>query len=199
MLEDEKISKAPKDISTEDKEEISEILRYFENNHSLENIKYLPKDFEIEDMNMVFGFPYMEKNLYEYNFFYYYSERRGGAIEVKEYDYFLESYGIAGRSEIQDNIIASYNERNYNFRIEEKDNLIYETNLRKYALDILEKNKDAGMKGNNKIDADKMTFIDENDKVKIKFFINSMDGERRSSIEDTVLRNVDYYVLIKIK
>ena len=51
MLEDSKILKAPEDISIEDKEEISAILRYFENNHSLENIKKLPEDFEIKDMN----------------------------------------------------------------------------------------------------------------------------------------------------
>ncbi len=51
MLENSEI--VPKeDIDDEDKIEISEILNYFERNHSLEDVKYLPKDFEIHNMKM---------------------------------------------------------------------------------------------------------------------------------------------------
>ena len=85
MLEDSKIVKASENISSEDKEEVSGILRYFEANHSLEDVKYLPEDFKIGDMNMVFGFPYVDKNLYQYNYFHYYSEQIGKNIEVKGY------------------------------------------------------------------------------------------------------------------
>ncbi|MCF6463629.1 DUF4153 domain-containing protein [Clostridium sp. Cult1] len=199
MLEGSKILKAPEDISIEDKEEISAILRYFENHHSLENIKKLPEDFEIKDMNRVFGFPYTEKDLYGYDYFYYQSEEKGKVLEVKEYHYLLESYGIVDSTQIKDNVMVSYNDRNYNFKIEEKDNIIYETNLKKYALDIIKNIEDLNIKGNNTIEADKMIFIDENEKIKVKFVINSINGERRSSIDDTMLRNIDYYVLIKIK
>jgi hypothetical protein len=35
--------------------------------------------------------------------------------------------------------------------------------------------------------------------VKVKFIINSIDGERRNQMKDTIFNNIDYYVLIKIK
>ncbi len=50
MLKNNKIVKAPEDISVDDKMEISEILKYFETKHSLEEIKYIPKDFKTLDI-----------------------------------------------------------------------------------------------------------------------------------------------------
>lgn len=199
MLEDNKVLKASGDISSDDKEEISAILRYFQYSHSLEDVKYIPIGFKIEDMNMVFGFPYVDKNLYQYNYFHYYSGQIGKNIEVKGYDYLLEGYGIMGRTEIKDNIVVSYNQGNFNFEIEQRDKLIYKTNLKDNALKIIGNNKDKNINDKNIIDPDKMVFIDENDKIKIKFFINSIDGEWGNTLEDTILKNIDYYVLIRIK
>ena len=66
MLVDNKVE-AASNISIEDKEEISMILNYFNTNHSLENVKYLPEDFKINNMEEVFGFSYIEKNIYKMN------------------------------------------------------------------------------------------------------------------------------------
>ncbi|HSH35703.1 hypothetical protein, partial [Schnuerera sp.] len=199
MLEESKISKAPEDISSEDKGEISAILRYFKNNHSLKDIKLLSKDFKIEDMDRVFGFPYVKEGLYRDNYFHYHAERRGKVFEVKRYDYLLESYSIIGRTEIMDNIIVSYNKNNHDFKIEEKDNIIYNKNLKDYAMEIVGSNQNVSDRYNNIIEADKMIFIDENDRVRVKFIIDNIDGQNLDNMEDIVFNNINYYVLVKIK
>ena len=37
---------------------------YFESRHSLKDVKYIPEEFEMKDMEEVFGFPYTEKSIY---------------------------------------------------------------------------------------------------------------------------------------
>ena len=46
------------DISDEDKTQISNIIYYFDNKHSLDDVKVLPNDFDTENMVAVFGFEY---------------------------------------------------------------------------------------------------------------------------------------------
>nr|WP_272878416.1 DUF4153 domain-containing protein [Clostridium sp. Cult3] len=199
MIGEGGLVKPTDDISMDDKLEVGMILKYFNDNHSLKDVKYLPQDFKISNMESVFGFPYMEKSLNEYSHFYYFSESRGKTLEVKGYDYLLEGYGIMGKIESNDDIAVYFNRVDLNFKIEEKGNVIYKKDLKEYGLDVLEKVKDMDLKGNNLIDQDNMTFVDENDKVKVKFIINSIDGERRNQMKDTIFNNIDYYVLIKIK
>ena len=64
MIKDNSLIKAPEDISYDDKGEINFILDYFNRNHSLKEVKYLPENFKIDDMQTCFGFPYTEKNKY---------------------------------------------------------------------------------------------------------------------------------------
>ncbi len=46
---------------------------------------------------------------------------------------------------------------------------------------------------------DNMTFVDENQKVKVKFIIEFISGERGGDSEDIIIRAIDYTVLIHIK
>jgi hypothetical protein len=49
-----------KEVGVEDRIEISSILRYFEHRHGFEVVPYLPQGFDLNDMERVFGFSYME-------------------------------------------------------------------------------------------------------------------------------------------
>ena len=98
MIGESGLVKSTDDISMDDKLEMGMILKYFMDNHSLKDLKYLPEGFRISDMESIFGFPYMEKSLYEDNYFYYFLSQ-GKTLEVKGYDYLLEGYGIMGKIE----------------------------------------------------------------------------------------------------
>jgi hypothetical protein len=199
MLKDNKIIKVSGDIPIDDKMETGMILKYFENNHSLEDVKYLPKDFRIGDMETVFGFPYVEKNPYQDNHFFYNLDYTGKAFEITGYDYFLESYSIMGKTVNFDDADISYDGNNFEFRIMEKDSDLYKANLKEYVVDIMKKHEKDNTHGKNLLDLDKATIIDENDKVKVKFVITNFGGRTNTISNEPIIENIDYYVLIKIK
>ena len=199
MLEDDRIIKASENISSDDKSEISMIIKYFESNHTLEKVRYLPKDFHRKDMELVFGFPYTEKSLYKENYFYIFSDQRDRIFDLKGYDYLLEGYSLANKVELKDNITVQYDLNKFNFTIEENGERIYKTDLRKYGLEILKKNNAVNVEEENILDIEDMTFIDENDKVKIKFIIKNVNGEKGYDLDEALFISMEYYVLIQIK
>ena len=58
MIVNGKIIKAPSSVSDNDKKQISQILQYFDSKSGLSDVKYLPKNFALMDMENVFGFSY---------------------------------------------------------------------------------------------------------------------------------------------
>ncbi|NMB08597.1 MAG: DUF4153 domain-containing protein [Tissierellia bacterium] len=198
MLVDNKVE-AASNISIEDKEEISMILNYFNTNHSLENVKYLPEDFKINNMEEVFGFSYIEKNIYNNEYFYYYTQQeRNNIIDIKDYDYLLNNYRILDRSVKVDNMEIFYNKENFKLTIKELDNLVYEANISDLANEIIEKQKDDFIENRNRLNPENTTIIKENEKVGVKFIVNSISG-RIASEGETIIEDVEFTVLIKIK
>lgn len=198
MLVDNKVE-AASNISIEDKEEISMILNYFNTSHSLENVKYLPEDFKINNMEEVFGFSYIEKNIYNNEYFYYYTQQeRNNIIDIKDYDYLLNNYRILDRSVKVDNMEIFYNKENFKLTIKELDNLVYEANINDLANEIIEKQKDDFIKNSNRLNPENTTIIKENEKVGVKFIVNSISG-RIASEGETIIEDVEFTVLIKIK
>ena len=149
-------------------------------------------------MESVFGFPYMEKDINESNYFNLFIEDR--AIEITGYDYLLEGYKIVDGVKLKDNLVASYNMTNNKFNIKD-DELVYEADLKDIGLGIIEKHGGniANIENQNLLNMDQMIFIDENDKVKVKFMINSISGEKGNRPDEYIFENIDYYVLVKIK
>ena len=198
MLVENKVE-ANSDINTEDKEEISMILDYFDTNHSLENVKYVPKDFRIEDMDKVFGFKYEEKSINGNKYFYYHTEHeRNNAIDIKGYDYLLDNYRMFNRNVKVDNVNVYYNMENLKFTIKEKDNIIYEANMKDFAYEIIEKQNDDLIKNRNILNPEYATIIDENEKVKVKFIINGISGNKDSE-NKLIIEDVEFTILILVK
>ena len=198
MLVDNKVE-ANSDISTEDKEEISMILNYFDKSHSLKNVKYVPKDFKIEDMDKVFGFEFREKSIDENEYFYYFTEHKEyKAIDVKDYDYLLENYRMGNESIKIDNMDVFYDNENLKFTIKQKDNIIYEADIKDFADEIIEKQKDDSIKNRRILNPKIAIIIDENEKVNMKFIVNSISG-KNSSEEKPIIEDVEFTVLIKFK
>lgn len=185
-------------ISQEDREEISMVLKYFNDNHSLNDVKYIPSDFKIKDMEMVFGFPYTEKNIYENNYFSYHSrpgERE--VIDIKGYDYFIDSMRLMNKPAEIDGLKISYN--NNTVTVKKDDEVLYEKDLSTYADELMAQyDNDADIKLNDILSLDDTTFVNENDKVKIKLIINSFSGRKDYGGENRI-EYVECDILIKVK
>lgn len=199
MLEDNEIVASKGSIDQEDKEEISMILNYFENNHSLEDVKYIPNDFKIDDMEEVFGFPYTEKNMYANNYFYYYVEPRAkSVVDVNEYDYFIDGFGLNEGSIKIDDLNISYNNNDNTVIIKETNEILHEVSIGTYVDNILDNiNEEANNR--NLLNPEDTIFINENDKVRVKIIINGFSGRRDYNANKNLIKSIEYYMLIEIK
>lgn len=197
MIIDNKVE-AASDIGIEDQEEISMILNYFHRNHSLGNIKYLPNDFEIKDMDKVFGFEYREKNLYEDEYFYYVKESgRENLMEVKGYDYLLQNYFPDNNGIKIGNMDAYYNRESLRFFIKDGNDIVYDINMGDTAHKIIEK-QDVDLRNRGLLSSENTIILDENEKISLRFIINGISGKRSIS-DETIIEDVEFSILIKIK
>lgn len=185
-------------ISTEDKNQISSILSYFNTKHSLSDVKYLPKNFKIQDIDSVFGFSYIENeynSLIYYTYFNNYEDRI--PLEIKDYDYLIDS-------EILNTNNSSANELNAEFipesgivKITRSGDELYSKDLNEFTKKLIDK---YGINnGGQSIDPKEMAFEDENEKVKVKFLFSHISGSKDSSTGKIESHGNDFYILLKLK
>ena len=92
MIDNGGIVKAAGDLADEDKREISAIIRYFNSYHSLDDLKYLPEGFTVENMEEIFGFEYDYSRWPsdEREYFYYHVSVNQNLLDIEDFDYFAD-------------------------------------------------------------------------------------------------------------
>lgn len=187
-----------KDFSEGDQGKISSIIAYFDNYHNLEDVKYLPEDFEIEDMKDLFGFDMKYdyvRNTGGLEYFGYNLDTFNSLVEIKDYDYFKEvdTYPGYNRKEEIGDYTIDFNIIDKEIVIKEKDNTIYSKDIE----EIVEKIH----KNNNQRDpsTEEMTFVDENENVKIKIIFRHINGHKNRSTGKVTVENLEFYSFIKFK
>ncbi|WPC44597.1 DUF4153 domain-containing protein [Clostridium sp. JS66] len=198
MIKNGKIQSSP-DISKEDKSEISSILDYFNKNHILEEVKYIPKGFKLEDMNNLFGFSFVPQNYGSYiGYFNFISNQSEKSIDITGYDYLFDMRSLEnGKSTSISPLSASYNYETSVAKIIYKGNEIYSKNLSSFAKNLIDK---YGMLSNeNTLSPDEMTLTEENEKVKVKFIFLNISGSKNDSNREINAKEINFYILVKIK
>jgi hypothetical protein len=202
MLQEGKIKTAPADISRDDKYEISRKLDYFSQNHSLQEIKCLPQNFRMEDMEKVFGFPYTP---YEppftdsHGFFYLKNSQYEGAVEIQGYDYLFGSMLLHERSaeSTGSTIEADYDYQSSVVRVYRQGTLLYEKNLNPFVRELYNKHQPTAEE--KSIPSEEMTLVEENEQVKVKFIFLHIMGDEDMTTGDVKLERAEFYLLVKIK
>ncbi len=195
MLEGEKIVHADRELSEESKTQISMILDYFDKNHSLKEVKYIPKDFKMKDMNDVFGFPFTyakEKGAEEYVHYDSYGKR--AIIDVKEYDYLIEMENIVRNQGKEQGLQADYDMEKHLFQLKENGILLYEKNLEEFVEKLHEKYGGLPPEDRSSIDPKNMIFVDENEAVKVQFVFRYIGGLQQGDRME--MKDANFYVLI---
>jgi hypothetical protein len=199
MLQDGEIQKAPPGITEEDKQEINDKLAYFNRDHTLQEAKYLPTDFQLDDMESVFGFPFEGfKSGSSDEFYYFINKHLAAAVDVKEYDFMFDTRnlynGVTAGSAPQ----ADYDRESCVVRLSDQDGeLLYEKNLKPFIKLLLDKHKATGKE--NALAAEEMTLVDENEKVKVKFVFLDISGNENSASREINSKNAEFYLFVKIK
>ncbi|MEG0773964.1 DUF4153 domain-containing protein [Clostridium sp.] len=198
MIDDNKIIKASGGVSDEDKNEVSSIIRYFNSNHSLENLKLLPQDFKIEQMEQVLGFKYSDG--YDYNndgFFYFNVLRNFNAIDISGYDYLLDSRNGSNNSSNNNPISMHFDYESGMVKIEEGEKEVYSKDFTDFANLVIEK---YGVNQNHEdVLLEDMCFIDENNEIKVKIQFLNMAGRKNSSTGKIESKGFEFYILVKLK
>lgn len=199
MIKDKTISIPSSAVAKEDKKEITEILRYFNNSHSLEDVKVLPDNFELKDMKNVFGFEYddyypkPDKN----NFFTYSLNFVSSPHNISGFDY-LFNFRYPGNTEIQsaEKIKAEYNRETNEFKLYYNNVEVYKKLLHEYADILYEK---YGTNPDKTIAPEEMTFTDENSNVRVNFLFINIYGSKNSTEDTTKIDSMEFDVLVDIK
>ncbi len=191
MLNGDEIIKPSQKLSEEEEKAISEILRYFEYNHELKDIRVLPQDFDLEQMKDVFGFEYVNY-IRDMEYINYYFSERASLFDISEYDYVADlERGIDSRS---GDMHVLYSEVSKEFEILLKDEKVYEVNMEDLAgqYHLMRQGKQP-----EKIED--IMIMDGNEKVSITFMFYNLNGENIKGTDTMTLGYLESRIYIKIK
>lgn len=197
MLKAGKIE-ASSDIPKKDKADISSILTYFNNNHNISDIKYLPENFKMDNMENTFGFAYEGLVNGDGNYFYLSRQQTESSIDVRGYDYYINSMIASSNKNTKENALnVIYNYDSTVIKINYEGKEIYTKDFNAFIQKLADKYP--GEAKNNNPTTEEMTFTDENEKLKVKFIFNSISGSRDSLNENASAKGLDFNILVKIK
>lgn len=199
MIKNGKIQSSP-DISKEDKSEISSILDYFNKNHNLQDVKYVPKGFKLNDINNVLGFSFVPQNYGSYmGYFNFITNQSEKSIDITGYDYLFDMRSLenSAANTSSSTLSASYNHETFVIKIIYKGNQIYTKNLNSFVKNLIDK---YGMLSKeNALSPEEMTLTEENEKVKVKFIFLNISGNRNDLNNGINAKEINFYMLVKIK
>lgn len=198
MLEQSKIIKTSSEISKQDKVEISAIISYFKNSHTLNDMKCLPYGFKIENMKNIFGFDFEENSYQGKNQYFSYTSRYSGTmIDIKDYDYLFSFRQMGKMQNYEPSAVkADYDMESHKLKIYNNNSLIYDKDLSHYIEKLFEK---YGINQNNEISQSDMIFTDENEKIKVKIIIFNAYGNKDFSNDKLIINSIDFDAAAKLK
>ncbi len=196
-LEDRKLIRPNDNVSLEDRREISSILDYFKRNHSLTQVTVLPKDFQLSDMDRLMGFPYEDSYGYvnDRKYYSYRLETDPDILTVRDYDYLIsfQYFGGEKNSSSQEGELR-YDYSNDRLKVLNIENVIYEKDLTEIVDEIHRQNL-----GNVVLSRDKMSYWDENERVKVELLFKEIGIVQNQSSETWKIDHVSFHLFIKMK
>ena len=190
MITDAGIIKPSQELSSDEKEELTSILYYFERNHKLSDLKFLPENFKMEYMAKVFGFePFHGIGI---KYFSLHAMEGDELIDISDYDYYLDilPYMKMEGQSFEGNLNVSYSEREHQLKISSKGKLIYEKNVEDIARTVYEENE-----GKEVLKKREMLFTDENENIKVLYVFNHING--REDDDRTIIEYIEFKLFIK--
>lgn len=189
---------ASPNLSKDAKDEINNIISYFERNHLLEDIKVLPDDFKLSDMKDKFGFAYepFSPGFGEYDRFNYYSEMQAEAIDISEYDYYIKMSSWENKIVYGDAIEIQYNKDN-TLRVEVVGLDVISVDFNDIAKEI--KNKKNTNEGKDIIDTKDMTIEIGKNNINMKLIFTSLYGRIDMNNGELIVEGADFLLFIDRK
>ena len=194
MLENDNIIPRS-DLNDEEMKDINEFVRYFDRNHSFDDVRVLPEDFEYKNMEKVIGF--------EYSYYYsrsktdisYFYDKNLLIVDISSYDYLVDIY-----LDIRDDFISESEGILIEFDKIDKllkifiDDEVAEIDMIQFIEDF-----DSRQNGQQPQNIDDVTVNMNFDKIQLEFIIKSLFYELTEKNADIDYGSMEFRMFIKIK
>ena len=198
MIKNNLIAKPAGEIAEKDKNELSEIILYFSNKHSLKDLEYLPADFKLENMENTFGFSLSQRGYQPKDgSFSYNLGMLDEAVDIRGYDYLFDFRSYYEEKSIKaGNLEISYNRQAAAIKVLSGGLEIYKGNLSEFVKQLYDKHKSSNYK---EIGQEDMTFTVQEAKADLKFIIYNAYGRMESGSDKIIIDGIDFIVMAKVK
>lgn len=196
MLVEEKIVKATSDLPEEDARAISSILDYFDTYHSLNDIKTLPEDFKLEDMEEGLGVEFIDEYYDTIEYFYFSTIEDTKIVDIKEYDYMLRHTNQNLEDSGEEPIEVRFDDESGILKIVQNGEEIYSKEFKSFIKGLL-KEYDATHKNN--LPTEFMSYEEETDQIKIRVEFANISGDRNVSTREIEYSRYEFNVFFTIK
>lgn len=197
MVKDGSITRPSRDLSSEDRKEISAIILYFNKYHSLNDIKYLPEGFKIDQMKDVFGFQLYDGNrgVHDKRYFSHNAVEEGVFLDIEGFDYFADfsPYKFTDFKTSGKPVHVSYTPQDKELRVLEQGKEIYSKNMEDIALKLHRENE-----GRDTFKKDEMTVLDQNEKVKVLYVFRHISGSENRWTGEVNIDHLEFYLFVKL-
>jgi hypothetical protein len=201
MIREGKIIKKDQIPAREVRKEINALIGYFNYNHNLDDLKYLPADFEIKDMESVFGFKYQYYYTGNPRYFNHNLMEFNNPLAIGEYDLFIDlnynSYQQEDYRQNYDNLELEFLAEEMRLKLFRDQELLFDRPLedKMFKLhQLLEATEASSIKEQEQ----RYQYEDENIKMEI-IFRNFSGRVYESEPENIELQRLNGFLLIKLK
>ncbi len=183
------------EIPTGDRREFAQILFYFDRNHSLEDVKYLPDGFSMTKFQDVFGFSYTESPLVEDYFCYVVTP---WSLDTGGYRYLFDfTRPFSGESNVtslaQGGIGVTYDRSKFLLSVTLDGNPQWTQSLNDMTQELFSK---CGP-GQFNLDPQEMTFTGKGTDLDMKVIITEVLAAQRSDAEGIATRQISFLLLVR--
>lgn len=200
LLKDGKIVKSEDSLTPEVKKEINSIIRYFDYNHSLEELKYLPDNFKKDDMINIFGFKYQSYYRDNMNYFYHEIPLNKKILNIEGYNYFFE-LSFNGQKEkiiaqIENDLTVDFNKAEYRLNLNRGEEEIFSKSLKEDLFTLHSRIENLSREDLEELE---QNYQYENERAKIKIVFKNFSGEISEDKNSIDLYHLNILTFIKIK
>lgn len=201
ILEDGNIVKSAS-VSKEGQREISNIVHYFNKNHSINELKAFSNDFNIDKFEEVLGFAYSPNlyidNPYNNQYFYYHLANTERVLDIQGFDYYANLNIWNTFNMKMDDMDLSYDRNNFSLELKQGNTILFKEDLKEIGLGIHNKLKATNNEGKEVNNLEDMMFEKDYGNVRIKMIFNNISGNYKNN-EEVSIENLEYLILIDKK
>ena len=188
-------------VPEEDQKTISSILQYFERYHEVERLGGLPEDFQVRDMEAVFGFgPIYDYGIpwEERDYFYLGRVEDAGVVEIGQYDYMtsLNAYMRQETTPSAEGLAVIFHGDSRQIRVLEGDTVLYAKNLEDMVDPIVQ---EAGIGRQEPVPREQMAFTDETETVKVMVVFRYLSGSMNRNTNRAEVEGAEMEVFFTLK